>query len=108
MRSSIPFALALLILPTIAVADVVPPAETFYDRGNNWSAKGEYDKAIAEYDQAVTLDPNRAEFYVVRGNARLHRHEFDKAVADFNEAIRLDPDDVRSLWLPRMGFRGQG
>ena len=33
------------------------------DRGNAWYAKEEYDKAIADYDQAIALDPKFAMAY---------------------------------------------
>ena len=54
-------------------------------------AKKEYDKAIADYDQAIRLDPKYAAAYHNRGLAWYAKKEYDKAIADYDEAIRLDP-----------------
>ena len=56
-----------------------------------WQAKQEYDKAIADYNEAIRLDPKFTIAYNNRGLARSDKQEYDKAIADFNEAIRLDP-----------------
>ena len=56
--------------------------------------KKDYDKAIADYDEAIELDPKDAVAYNNRGVAWYAKNEYDKAIADFNEAIRLDPEDA--------------
>ena len=59
--------------------------------GYAWRNKNENDKAIAEYNEAIRLDPNNAVAYVDRGIAWKAKNEQDKAIADFTEAIRIDP-----------------
>ena len=49
------------------------------------------DKAIADYNEAIRLDPKDAVAYNNCGNAWRAKKEHDKAIADYNEAIRLDP-----------------
>ena len=68
-------------------------------RGEAWYVKEELDKAIADYDEAIRLDPEYAEAYLNRG-ILASDGEYDKAIADFNEAIRLDPEDALSHFLP--------
>jgi tetratricopeptide (TPR) repeat protein len=64
-----------------------------YDRqGAAWVKKGEYDQAIADYNQAVRLDPDYAYAYNNRGKAWNRKKEYDRAIADLNQAIRLDPN----------------
>ena len=58
--------------------------------------EGEYDKAIADLNEAIRLDPEDAHAYSNRGKARLSANEYDKAIADCNEAIRLDPIEPSS------------
>ena len=56
-----------------------------------WYAKKDYDKAIADGNEAIRLAPTYALAYNSRGNAWDAKKEYDKAIADFGEAIRLEP-----------------
>ena len=67
-------------------------ASHYLHRGSVWDAKGEYDIALADYNEAIRLDPNLAVAYYDRGNVWFDMQEYDKALADYNEAIRLDPN----------------
>ena len=71
-------------------------ADAFNNRGNAWSDKNEYDKAIADYNEAIRLDPKFAFGFYNRGNAWNDKGELDKAIADYTEAIRLDPEIRRA------------
>ena len=78
------------------------------NRGLVWEEKEEYDKAIADFDEAIRLDPKDAEAYNDRGEAWYAKDDLDKAIADYDEAIRLDPDFAeayrnRGLLLRRDG-----
>jgi tetratricopeptide (TPR) repeat protein len=70
-----------------------PSSEGYVDRGVAWSDRGEYDIAIADYNEAIRLDPRNGAAYNDRGNAWAAKGEFDRAIADYSEAIRLDPKD---------------
>ena len=77
-------------------------------RGNAWSAKGDYDKAIAAYDEAIRLNPRLAAAYTDRARAWLGKREWDKALADCDEAIRIDPK-LPAAYLNRGdAWRGKG
>ena len=52
---------------------------------------GDHDKAIADFSEAIRLDPKRADAYYGRGTAYGHKGEYDKAIADYSDAIRLAP-----------------
>ncbi len=52
---------------------------------------GDLDRAIADFDQAISLTPNSAAPYNSRGIAEAAKNDFDGALADFNQAIRLSP-----------------
>jgi tetratricopeptide (TPR) repeat protein len=56
--------------------------------------KAVYDRAIADFTQAIRLDPDNAIAYEERGNAYASKGDYDRAIADFNQAIRINPDYV--------------
>ena len=66
-------------------------AVLYSNRGVEYSAKGDHENAIADYNEAIRLDPKIAEAYNNRGNAWRNKGDYDRAIADYNEAIRLDP-----------------
>jgi tetratricopeptide (TPR) repeat protein len=63
-------------------------------RGNAYKGKSDYDRAIADYDQAVRLlDPQSArKAYTNRGEAYEAMNDIVHAIADFDQALRLSPD----------------
>ncbi len=75
--------------------------------------KREYDRAIADYNEAIRLDPKFTAAYTNRGIAWRSKGEYDRAVADYSEAIRLDPKNIYSynarawIWAtcPNAAFR---
>lgn len=76
--------------------------------GLAWAHEGEYDKAIADYDEAVRLDPKNASVYCFRGDALNKKLEYDKAIADYDEAIRLDPKKALAFYCRGSFWDGKG
>ncbi|WP_159011092.1 caspase family protein [Bradyrhizobium sp. S69] len=68
--------------------------------GNAWYDRGEYDRALASYDEGIQADPQYGEIHSARGNVWYEKGDYDRALADYNEAIRLNPKD-------RNGFNGR-
>src|SRR5215470_9783792 len=81
-------------------ADKQPPvtqprtksALAYINSGNAYRTKNDLDRAIADYDEAIRLDPTYAVAYNGRGVAFRDRKDYDRAIADFSEAARLDPN----------------
>ena len=65
-----------------------PDAAIFCNRGNAKQAKGDLDGAIADYDQAIAIQPNFAEYYRNRSVAKKRKGELEAAMADCNKAIQ--------------------
>ena len=63
----------------------------FNDRANVYEITGEYDKAIADYGQAIQRNPGYPAAYFNRASLRLIRGEYDEAITDFDHAIGLRP-----------------
>jgi tetratricopeptide (TPR) repeat protein len=53
--------------------------------------RAEYDRAIADFGDAIRLDPKDADAYLYRGRTWEQMDEHEKAIADFGEAISLNP-----------------
>jgi lipoprotein NlpI len=72
-------------------------AWAFGNRGRAYGSKGDYDRAIKDLDQALTLDPKIRGVYVNRGLAYEGRGDHDRAIKDYDQAIKLDPNDVTAF-----------
>jgi tetratricopeptide (TPR) repeat protein len=66
-------------------------AEEAYNRGLKYGNNGDYDLALAEYAEAIRLNPGYAKAYDSRAYIHNNRGAYDLAIADCTEAIRLDP-----------------
>src|SRR5260221_457707 len=62
------------------------------NRGYVYAALGEYDRAIADLDDAIRLEPDYAKAFHKRGRAYAGKGAYDRAIADYGAAIRLKPD----------------
>ena len=65
----------------------------FNNRGGAYSAKGDYDHAIADLDQSIKLDSENAGAYINRGNSYSAKREYDRALDDYGQALRIHPQD---------------
>src|SRR6266566_782465 len=73
----------------------------FNSRGNAHLNNRNYDRAIADYNETIRLDPKYAIGFNNRGLAYLRKGRLDPAIADFDEAIRLNPNSA-------VAFRNRG
>ena len=66
----------------------------YFYRGNSQYFQTQYEQAIADYSQALQIDPKAAFMYTNRGIAHAAQGNYEQAIADFNQAIQLDPEDA--------------
>jgi len=71
-------------------------AKSYVDSGNAWYDKKDYDRAIADYTEAIRIDPEYSKAYNGRGIAYDNKCEYDNAIEDCNEAIRINPEYVHA------------
>jgi tetratricopeptide (TPR) repeat protein len=100
-------------------------AGTFLDRGITFASRGEYEAAIADFTEALNLDPDMQAAWMLRGRAlyasvsyvysmgenfsgvdttiilgavvpQEKKAVYDRAIADFTQATRLDPNNAKA------------
>jgi len=64
----------------------------YIQRGYQYVQKGEFDKAIEEYNKAILIDPNYINAYIDRGNVYAAKLDFQKAISDFNKVLAINPN----------------
>jgi tetratricopeptide (TPR) repeat protein len=63
----------------------------YYDnRGLSYADNGDYDRAIADYNEAIRLVP-QANFLTDRGDSYQFKGDVDHAIADYDRALALNP-----------------
>ena len=62
-------------------------AWAYANRGDAYRLKGQTDLAIADYDQAIRLEPHRSITHHNRGLAYQDKGDLDRAIANYSEAI---------------------
>ena len=70
-------------------------SQALVGRGDSWdNVKHDHDPAVADYTQAIEIDPNNAVAFYNRGLTWIRKGDDQRAIADFDEAIRLDPKNA--------------
>ena len=83
-------------------------ATAYTGRGIAYESKGEVERAIADYNKAIALDPKFAKAYTNRGIAYKNKGEFDRAIADYNKAIAHDPKFATAYTNRGVAYRKKG
>ncbi|MEG4407597.1 tetratricopeptide repeat protein [Microcoleus sp. MON2_D5] len=73
------------------------PATIYFYRGSAYYYKKEYDCAIADYNQALILNPKYAKAFQNRGLAYYYKKEYERAIADYNQALILNPKNTATF-----------
>jgi len=76
--------------------------------GNAAYAAGGYDKAIANFSEAIRARPHDAIAFHSRGDAYESKGDYDRAIADYNEAIRLNPNDALAFNNRGIAYASKG
>jgi tetratricopeptide (TPR) repeat protein len=62
------------------------------NRGWAYYRKGDYDRAVQDYNQAIHLKPDYAYVLNNRGLVYYRQGDYDRAIQDYDQAIHLKPD----------------
>lgn len=69
-----------------------PSAKTYIETGNSLKEQGKLDAAIANYQQALKIEPNNALAYNYLAEIYLMQGKLDAAIASCQNAIKLQPN----------------
>jgi len=88
-----------LMLPAAALGQKTTNPEAnvqqsliYNDRGLAEQKKGDFAGAMADFNQAIKLNPKNAVAYDDRGVIKYMRGDLNGALEDFNHSLRLDPN----------------
>ena len=66
-------------------------AEYYNDWGIAYEIRGQYDQAIADFTNALEINPKYVDAYINRGIAHANKGEYDQAISDYTKALEIDP-----------------
>ncbi|CAL9174314.1 unnamed protein product [Musa hybrid cultivar] len=70
--------------------------EELKEMGNEEYKKGRYAEAVALYDRAILIDPDKASYWSNKAAALMAMGHLLEAVSDCREAVRIDPSYARA------------
>jgi tetratricopeptide (TPR) repeat protein len=88
--------------------DAKDAAAYYFARGACWHFKRDFDRAIAEYDQAIKSNAQMMMAYVGRSNAYTHKGQYDRGLADGEQAVKLDPNSAYPYANRGEAYRNMG
>lgn len=89
-----------LVFVTCALGPAGDPAAAMLhlSAGARLHVEGRLEDAVAEYEQAIGLDPKNPDAFYNRGLAREEIGESRRALRDFDAALRLKPEQPEALY----------
>ena len=96
-----------LLCMCLAILAGCDRAASFEQDGRRSFRKGDYDKAALSYSEAISLNPNRAEYYIDYGLTLIALRKYEEALEQFDKAYS-DKDMLIIRKNNKRAFRGKG
>jgi tetratricopeptide (TPR) repeat protein len=79
----------------IELGDATPNyiAGAYEARGLAHHKKRDYDRAIADFDKAIELNPDKVGFHISKGISYIEKRDRERAIAAFRKALEIDPSN---------------
>ena len=83
--------------------------EALYARGMFYQDQNQFEKAIADYDEIIKIDPNYAFAHYNKGYIDLvFRKDFNGGIENFTLAIKAKPDYTEAYYMRGKCYEGKG
>lgn len=76
-------------------------AGTYVNRGIVLMHRGDYERAMADFDTAIRLQPTLAEGHINRGGALLAQSDYAAALEAINRGLALNPEEPARAYYNR-------
>ncbi|MDX8551899.1 tetratricopeptide repeat protein [Methanospirillum sp. J.3.6.1-F.2.7.3] len=70
----------------------------YYNSGNNFLNAGNYDKALASYNQALNINPKFVEVWNNKGTVLAKLGRVEESLTAFDQGLKINPN-YANLWL---------
>jgi tetratricopeptide (TPR) repeat protein len=102
---------AITVRPASSLPTNTPNLSTAEGRinsGNTHFQNNECNEAIADYTEAIKMQPDLAAAYSDRASAYIEVKEYDKAIQDANQAVKLKPELPWAYAARASAYRNKG
>ncbi len=80
---------------------------TVFDKRSEYGG-GELDRALADFERAIELDPKIASYYLNRGHASYVAGHTSQAIANYVRALELDPELTDAYFNRGLAYSSEG
>ena len=79
------------------VIEKYPNSMVYVTRGDFYMGAKEFDKAFADFSQAIAMNPKEFDAYNLRGNIHRREKRYDEAIADYQKALDVQPRSPKAM-----------
>ncbi|MBI5049259.1 MAG: tetratricopeptide repeat protein [Deltaproteobacteria bacterium] len=83
-------------------------AKEYFDKGIQFSLKGQYDEAISAYNESLKLNPQSAEAHSNLGFAYFDKGNMDQAIAEQQKALAVNPKFGHAFYGMALAYEKNG
>lgn len=104
----------MLLTGAIGLTSCGSKAQDSYKQALSYSSDGDYDNAVKCYEDAISVNPEKAEYYIDYGFVLMKTGEYSEAITQFNKAILssddniVEPDNKITRTNNKRAYRGKG